>query len=81
MSKVPYYSAVDSLMYAMVCTCPDISHAVNVMNRYMAKPRKLHWQAVKWILWYLRALLTFVWSLGKTRKVQLATQTLTTREI
>ncbi|KAH9293774.1 hypothetical protein KI387_041024, partial [Taxus chinensis] len=28
MSKVPYSSAVGSLMYAMVCTRPDISHAV-----------------------------------------------------
>ncbi|KAH9313025.1 hypothetical protein KI387_028060, partial [Taxus chinensis] len=30
MSKVPYSSAVGSLMYAMVCTRPDISHAVGV---------------------------------------------------
>ena len=28
MSKVPYASAVGSLMYAMVCTRPDIAHAV-----------------------------------------------------
>ncbi|KAA3473845.1 Retrovirus-related Pol polyprotein from transposon TNT 1-94 [Gossypium australe] len=26
MSKVPYSSAIESLMYAMVCTRPDISH-------------------------------------------------------
>ncbi|KAL8120491.1 hypothetical protein AgCh_017606 [Apium graveolens] len=29
-SKVPYASAVGSLMYAMVCTRPDIAHAVRV---------------------------------------------------
>ena len=28
MSKVPYASAIGSLMYAMVCTRPDIAHAV-----------------------------------------------------
>ena len=28
MSRVPYASAVGSLMYAMVCTRPDIDHAV-----------------------------------------------------
>ncbi|KAH9331630.1 hypothetical protein KI387_003738, partial [Taxus chinensis] len=28
MSKVPYSSAVGSLMYAMVCTRPNIAHTV-----------------------------------------------------
>jgi Reverse transcriptase (RNA-dependent DNA polymerase) len=28
MKSVPYLSAVDRLMYAMVCTMPDIAHAV-----------------------------------------------------
>jgi len=35
MSKDPYASLVESLMYAMVCTRPDIAHAVGVVNRYM----------------------------------------------
>jgi hypothetical protein len=54
MSRVPYSSAVGSIMYAMVCTRPDISQAVSVVSRYMANPGKVHWQAVKWILRYLR---------------------------
>jgi len=54
MSSVPYSSAVGSIMYAMVCTRPDISHAVSVVSRYMACPGKEHWQAVKWILRYLK---------------------------
>ena len=54
MSKVPYSSAVGSLMYAMVCTRPDIAHAVGVVSRYMSNPGKQHWLAVKWILRYLR---------------------------
>ena len=32
MSHVPYASAVGSIMYAMVCTRPDISHAVSVVS-------------------------------------------------
>ncbi|XXG64806.1 hypothetical protein AAC387_Pa05g2660 [Persea americana] len=32
MSKVPYASTVGSLMYAMVCTRPDIAHAVGVIK-------------------------------------------------
>ena len=47
MSKVPYASAVGSLMYAMVCTRPDIAHAVRVVSRYMSHPRIEHWNAVK----------------------------------
>ena len=33
MSMIPYSSAVGSLMYAMVCTRPDIAHAVGVVSR------------------------------------------------
>ena len=54
MSYVLYASVVGSIMYVMVCTRIDISYVVNVASRYMDSPRKIHWQAVKWILWYLR---------------------------
>ncbi|WVY90442.1 hypothetical protein V8G54_035956 [Vigna mungo] len=54
MSKVPYSSAVGSLMYAMVCTRPDIGYAVGVVSRFLSNPGKEHWEAVKWILRYLR---------------------------
>ncbi|CAM8906690.1 unnamed protein product [Rhodiola kirilowii] len=54
MQEVPYSSAVGSLMYAMVCTRPDLAHSVSLVSRFMANPRKEHWTAVKWILRYLR---------------------------
>ncbi|WVZ04917.1 hypothetical protein V8G54_018263 [Vigna mungo] len=54
MAKIPYASAIGSLMYAMVCTRPDIGHAVRVVSRFMSNPGKAHWEAVKWILRYLR---------------------------
>ncbi|RVW89466.1 Retrovirus-related Pol polyprotein from transposon TNT 1-94 [Vitis vinifera] len=41
MSKVPYASAIGSLMYAMVCTRPDIAHAVGVVSRFMSASLKL----------------------------------------
>jgi hypothetical protein len=50
MSKIPYASIVGSLMYAMVCTRLDITHAVGVVSRYMSNQRMEHWNAVKWIL-------------------------------
>ena len=54
MSRVPYSSTIGSLMYAMVCTRPDIAHAVGVVSRYMNNLGKEHWEAIKWILRYLR---------------------------
>lgn len=54
MSRVPYASAVGSLMYAMVCTRPDLAHAVSVVSGFMGDPGKEHWQAVKRIFRYLR---------------------------
>ncbi|KAG8500185.1 hypothetical protein CXB51_004397 [Gossypium anomalum] len=35
MSHVPYSSAVGSLMYAMVCSRPDLSYAFSAVSRYM----------------------------------------------
>ena len=40
MSRVPYSSAVGSLMYAMFCTRPDIAHVVGVVSKYMNNPGK-----------------------------------------
>ena len=54
MSKVPYASAVGYLMYAMVCTRPDLAHAVSTVSKYMANPGREHWKAVKWMFRYLR---------------------------
>ena len=54
MSRVPYASAVGSLMYAMVYTRPDIAHVVGVLSRFMSKPGKEHWTTVKRVFRYLR---------------------------
>jgi hypothetical protein len=60
MSHVPYASAVGSLMYAMVCTRPDIAHAVGVLSRYMSKLGKEHWKTVKRVFRYLRGTTSYV---------------------
>ena len=54
MKKIPYASAVGSLMYAMVCTRPDIAHTVGVMSQFLSNPEKKHWATMKWIFRYLR---------------------------
>ena len=54
MARISYSSAVGSVMYAMVCTRPDIAQAVSVVSRYMSNPVKAHWQAIKWLFRYLK---------------------------
>ena len=38
MTHEPYTSTVGSLIYAMVCTRPDLSHVVSMVSRYMHDP-------------------------------------------
>jgi tRNA C32,U32 (ribose-2'-O)-methylase TrmJ len=54
MSKIPYASAIDSIMYAMLCTRSDVLYALSVTSRYQANPGMKHWNAAKNILKYLR---------------------------
>jgi len=51
---MPYASVVGSLTYAMVCTRPDLSQAVSMISRYMYDPSRGHWEAVKWVLRYIK---------------------------
>ena len=67
MSRIPYSSAVGSLMYAMVCSRPDLSHALSVVSRYMANPGKEYWKAVQWIFRYLRGTSNAHLQFGKSR--------------
>ena len=54
MNKIPYASAIGSIMYAMLCTRPDVSYALSMTSRYQSNPGECHWTAVKNILKYLR---------------------------
>ena len=54
MSRVPYASAVESLIFTMICTRPNIAQAKRVVSRYMANPSGEYWKAVKRILRYIR---------------------------
>ena len=54
MSVIPYASAIGSIMYAMLCTTPDVNLAVSLVGRYQSNPDMDHWTAVKNILKYLK---------------------------
>ena len=54
MRQILYALAVGSLMYAMLCTRPYICYLVGMVSRYQSNQGSKHWQAVKYILKYLR---------------------------
>jgi len=54
MSKISYASAIGSIMYAMLCTRPDVACALSMTSRYQSDPGESHWIVVKTILKYLR---------------------------
>jgi len=57
MARIPYASAVGSLMFAMICSRPDLAYAISLVSRFMSNPGKEHWNAVKWVLRYLKGTL------------------------
>ncbi|RLM79074.1 putative gag-pol polyprotein [Panicum miliaceum] len=54
MSSIPYASVVGSIMYAQVCTCPDLAFITGILGRYQSNLEMDHWKAVKKILRYLQ---------------------------
>ena len=54
MDRIPYANIVGSIMYAMVCTRPDLSYAVSLVSRFVSNLCKDHWHALKWILRYIK---------------------------
>jgi hypothetical protein len=54
MKAVSYASAVGSLMYAQVCTRPDLTFVTGMLGRYQKNSGKPHWDGVKKGLRYLQ---------------------------
>ena len=54
MAKVPYASAIGSLIYVILCTRPDIAYVVCMTSTFQFNPGLEHWVAIKSIFKYLR---------------------------
>jgi hypothetical protein len=54
MSRILYASTIGSIMYAMICTHPNISYSHSVTSRYQSDQGEGHWTAVKNVFKYLR---------------------------
>ncbi|CAI7816528.1 unnamed protein product, partial [Closterium sp. NIES-54] len=55
-STRPYAELVGSLMYAMMCTRPDLAYPISVLARFVGTSRhtEVQWKAAKRVLRYLR---------------------------
>ena len=53
MRRVPYALVVESLMYVMLCTRPDICYSIGIVSRYQSNLGHEHSNVVKHILKYL----------------------------
>lgn len=56
---VPYKEAVGSLLYLAVVSRPDLAFAVSAVSQHAENPRKIHWNAIKRILKYVKGTLDF----------------------
>ena len=65
LTNMPYAEAIGSIMYAMVCTRPDIAYFISVLSRYMTKPKLKHWKAIKGLLRYIKGTLDVGLEFGK----------------
>ena len=54
MKLVPYAFVVGSLLYAKLCTRPDIHFKVGMVSRYQSNLGLKYWMDIKHILKYLR---------------------------
>ena len=54
MSRIPYASAIGSIMYAMICTRPNVAFVISLTSRYQGNPGESHLAGVKTILKYLK---------------------------
>ena len=54
MEHRPYTQVLGSIMYAMLCTKPNLSFTISLVGRFQSNPGEAHWIAVKRILRYIR---------------------------
>ena len=71
MQNIPYASAVGSMMYARVCTRPDIAYILGVLGRYLSNPGMDHWIAAKRVMCYLQRTKDFMLTYRKSDQLEI----------
>ena len=71
MQKISYASAIGSLMYAQVCTRPDIAYIVGMLGRYLSNPGMDHWVAAKRVMRYLKRTKDYMLTYHKSDQLEI----------
>ena len=71
MQKIPYVSVVGSLMYAQVCTHPDIEYIVGMLGRYLSNPGMDHQKAAKKVVRYLQRTKDFMLTYRRSDQLEI----------
>ena len=75
MNNVPYASAVGSLMYAQVCTHPDLAFATGVFSKYQSNLGWAHWVGVKKALRYCQGTKDYMLTYKRTDNLEVVCYT------
>ena len=71
MQQIPYASTIGNLMYAQVCTRPDIAYIVGMLGRYLSNPGKDHWIAAKRVMRYLQRTKDYMLTYRKSDQLEI----------
>ncbi|KAM1132608.1 hypothetical protein ACFX19_047681 [Malus domestica] len=71
MTSKRYASLIGSIMYAQVCTRPNLAFAISVLKRYQSNPEEQHWIAAKKMLRYLQRTKSFMLTYKRVQDLEL----------
>ena len=71
MKNIMYASTIGILMYAKVCTRPDIAFSVGVLGQYQSNPSMDHWRAAKRVMRYLQGTKDYMFMYRQTNNLDL----------
>jgi hypothetical protein len=64
MGDVPYQRGIGLLMYTATSICPDIAFPIAILSQFMHNPERIHWEAVKDVICYLKGMADLSLMLG-----------------
>ena len=70
MKNVLYFIMIRSVIYAQICTRPDIVFVVGLLGRYLSNPGWDHWVAIKKVLRYLEGTKDYILTYRKVDNLE-----------